>query len=135
MATTIPSMTQEALATRPTALRATITQRWTPCRCGCGGRDSQHAAKVTRTVRAIVWLTPHGPFLLGEKVMLAEGRYSHPSGERVCYLVGTAREAGGFGCLTWVGARALPRGWEPPEERDARVAAEAQSAACDAHDD
>jgi len=78
------------MASNTNSKRVKITQRLGKCTCGCKGSDSQHAQKIVRTVRNVaafdLCLPPSDAIRL-VRVVLACGTYSHPEGERVCYLV------------------------------------------------
>jgi hypothetical protein len=58
-----------------------ITQRLSPCLCGCKGTDPWHARRIKRVVRNVVKVEPD---MTERFVTLARGEYKHQSGTRVC---------------------------------------------------
>jgi len=91
-----------------------ITQRLGPCTCGCKGRDPWHVRELPRRIRDIRRLdsvekrksndiSGYG----GTVEIIAEGTYSHPSGEtrKAGLSVLTVPNSDRFVVLGWTGIK------------------------------
>jgi hypothetical protein len=73
-------------ATAPMATKVTI-RGCGPCRCGCGGTDSQHREWVRRVVHDLTAATGTQRLVIdtAPMVVTARGRVKLPYGERIVY--------------------------------------------------
>ncbi len=101
---TVPSfIPMNAVASTP---RVQVTFRVGPCKCGCGGQDSQHRASAARTLRGLRVLPEPLPFRRPDgracehRQIVAEAQVRAPWGEDVI-AVAVARG----GLVSWEIAR------------------------------
>lgn len=81
-----------------------ISQRVSPCTCGCEGKDPWHAKNIKRVVKEIeVFQSPHNARRNEYTVNIcAVGRYKHPAGWMPCGLEVNKHPDGTWIVYGWV---------------------------------